>query len=197
MEKGTKLALSRQITSIRIPQDKNMTFSIMHWNVLNDFYCTPQRYPKIKSDYLKSEYRKNLIAKEIFAHNADIVCLSEINKDDLTLYESILGEKQGYLSIYTEKLDGVDGLLFCFKKKKFEYVDGIQGEYLDLTTGKKYPQVYQLNVLRSLVEESKDYTLLIGYSHFKAKPEYYGARIEQATQLSGNFKTMRDRKSVV
>ena len=57
------------------------TISVVSYNILCDKYATSAQYGYIPSKVFAWDYRSNLILQEIQDHDADFVCLQEVDME--------------------------------------------------------------------------------------------------------------------
>ena len=89
----------------------------MHWNILADKLS--DAFPKVSPEFLKWEYRLNLILKHIEYLNPDCIGLSEL--DVYPIYKDVANglQKLGYNDYFIEKSNGISGSGIFYKKNKF------------------------------------------------------------------------------
>eukprot|EP01137_Pigoraptor_chileana_P024162 Opistho-2@91636 len=119
------------------PEDVNIPptaegFTIMCYNVLCDKYATRQLYGYCPTWALEWGYRKQRILQEIIGHNADIVCLQEVETEQFQDYFYPELQRQGYGGVFhpksrartmsDEKRRFVDGCAIFFRTSKFALV---------------------------------------------------------------------------
>ena len=96
----------------------SLSVKMMHWNILADSLAH-ESFSKVPKDYLKWEYRFELMKQHIKSVNPDVIGLSEV--DVLPLYREIAEwfNKQGYADYFVEKPNGISGSAIFYKKDKF------------------------------------------------------------------------------
>lgn len=62
------------------------TLSVLSYNILCDKYATKSHYGYTPSDVLSWDYRREIILNELKDHNADIVCLQEVDRESFDEY---------------------------------------------------------------------------------------------------------------
>ena len=105
------------------------TVSIVSHNTLCDKYATRSQYGYTPSRALSWDYRSKLILQEIQSHDADFVCLQEVDKES---YDEFFQQKlihNDYRGVFTSKSRAqtmterdarlVDGCATFFKKSKY------------------------------------------------------------------------------
>lgn len=112
-------------------------FTVLTYNVLADLYATSEMYNYTPSWALSWNYRRQNILKEIVQHNADILCLQEVQSDHFE--DFFLGElgKHGYTAVYKKKTAQVfsqgtyviDGCAIFFKKDRFTLIKKYEVEF--------------------------------------------------------------------
>lgn len=168
-----KAGLPRKFT-YKIPH-----FTVMQWNQLNASLTTPESFPKIHPDYLKWEYRKDLLTKEIISSNADIICLEEV--DQVSFYEELF-KSLGYSLIKGQKFGGTgDWLLLAYRENRFQLQDSKVFHYND--QGQKHSQLF----IQAILKIDAERTLIVFVTHLKAKG-FEDVRIVQTSQLLESFK---------
>jgi len=105
--------------------------------------------------------------------------------------DSFLNTKNGYVNFFSNRTDGVHGIFVAIRSSKFEVVESIESPYIDLSTGEKHPQVYQMYLLTTKVDPSNDCYILLGVTHLKAHVEGGQVRIEQAKQFISALDEMK------
>ncbi|KAI0319169.1 Endonuclease/exonuclease/phosphatase [Amylostereum chailletii] len=114
--------------------DPNLeTFSVLCYNVLCEKAATERLYGYTPSWALAWDYRKGLIARDITRHDADFLCLQEVDQGQYKEYFVGLLEEKGYEGVYWPKSryktmnesDSrmVDGCATFFKKSKYQLVE--------------------------------------------------------------------------
>ena len=68
------------------PDLEEERFTVLDYNILCDKYATRAQYGYTPSHALQWDYRKDLILNEVRAHNADIVCLQEVDAQSFNEY---------------------------------------------------------------------------------------------------------------
>ena len=112
-------------------------FTVLTYNVLADLYATSELYHYTPSWALSWNYRRQNILKEIVMHDADILCLQEVQSDHFEdFFQGELG-KHGYTSVYKKKTTQVfsqgtyviDGCAIFFKKDRFQLIKKYEVEF--------------------------------------------------------------------
>jgi CCR4-NOT transcription complex subunit 6 len=106
-------------------------FTVLSYNILCEKAATEKMYGYTATWALKWEYRKGLILKEILHHNADFVCLQEVDQNqyeghlvpaltfgDDAEYESVYFPKGRHRTMSTEESKLVDGCAIFYRKSK-------------------------------------------------------------------------------
>jgi CCR4-NOT transcription complex subunit 6 len=116
-------------TTSSTPTDK---FTAWSHNILCDKYATRKQYGYVPERVLKWEFRRELILNEVRDHDADIVCLQELDKYS---YDEFFRSKlsyNGYKAYYAQKARAetlgehskfVDGCGTFWKDKKYVCLD--------------------------------------------------------------------------
>ena len=79
------------------------TFTVLDWNILCDKYATPTLYKYTAARALEWEYRRDLIMSEIKNHEADFLCLQEVDIKQYEEFFTIDLSKKGYEGVYWPK----------------------------------------------------------------------------------------------
>ena len=112
-------------------------FTVLTYNVLADLYATSEMYSYTPSWALAWNYRRQNILKEIVQHDADILCLQEVQSDHFEdFFQGELG-KHGYTAVYKKKTAQVfsqgtyviDGCAIFFKKDRFTLIKKYEVEF--------------------------------------------------------------------
>lgn len=111
-------------------QDK---FKVLSFNILAGNTCTTQAYGYAPTEALSWEYRREKILQEIVTHDADVVCLQEIEKDVFDEYFSVQLAYKGYKGVFWSRaraktmsakdVKTVDGCATFYKHAKFILLD--------------------------------------------------------------------------
>jgi CCR4-NOT transcription complex subunit 6 len=112
-------------------------FSVLTYNVLADLYATSELYHYTPSWALSWNYRRQNILKEIVGHNADILCLQEVQSDHFEDFFAGELAKHGYTAVYKKKTAQVfsqgtyviDGCAIFFKKDRFTLIKKYEVEF--------------------------------------------------------------------
>ena len=107
--------------------------AVLSYNTLCESAASPSHYGYAPSRVLSWEYRRELVLSEIRSHNADIVCLQEIDQGSYNSYFREQLAYGGYKGVYwprgramgmqEEEAKAVDGCATFFKGKKFVLLD--------------------------------------------------------------------------
>lgn len=108
-------------------------FKVFSYNILCDNYVNIQQYPYTPLGALAWDYRKELILQEIQAHDPDIVCLQEVNKDsfedffmvklDYSDYKGIFWPKTRANTMSEKDAKVADGCATFYKERKYTLLD--------------------------------------------------------------------------
>lgn len=112
-------------------------FSVLTYNVLADLYATSELYHYTPSWALSWNYRRQNILKEIVGHNADILCLQEVQSDHFEDFFAGELARHGYTAVYKKKTAQVfsqgtyviDGCAIFFKKDRFTLIKKYEVEF--------------------------------------------------------------------
>ncbi|KAL8644110.1 MAG: hypothetical protein Q9226_007929 [Calogaya cf. arnoldii] len=107
--------------------------SVLTYNILCERYATPKLYGYTPSEILAWDYRKNLILNEIREHDADIVCLQEVDQEGYHEFFRRELAYQDYRGVFSPKTRAktmadreakfVDGCATFFKSSKYICLD--------------------------------------------------------------------------
>jgi len=150
------------------------SFRILSFNTLNPNLCDDdpvKGFPYAPKKALVWEYRQGLYQQLFPTLKSDISCLVEVPSFAVPFYNSL---HPNFKSLFLEKSNKQDGLLFLYDPKKFEVKESIQAMY------DKGPQCYQINVLNHLPTKRE---LIVAMTHLKAKEEYEEERLKQVNIL--------------
>ena len=117
-------------SSSNAPTDK---VAVLSYNTLSESAATPSHYGYVPSRILSWEYRRELVLSEIRSHNADVVCLQEVDQGSYNHYFREQLAYSGYKGVYwprgramgmhEEEARSVDGCATFFKSNKFVLLD--------------------------------------------------------------------------
>ncbi|KAI9849615.1 MAG: Glucose-repressible alcohol dehydrogenase transcriptional effector [Sclerophora amabilis] len=109
------------------------TFSVLTYNTLCKRYATHKQYGYTPSWALSWDYRKELILQEIRAHNADIVCLQEVDMDSFDEFFRVQLAYNDYKGVFwprpraktmaEKEAKAVDGCATFYKGSKYIILD--------------------------------------------------------------------------
>ncbi|KAI4103555.1 MAG: hypothetical protein L6R37_003772 [Teloschistes peruensis] len=107
--------------------------SVLSYNVLCDKYATSSQYGYTPSEVLSWNYRKNIILGEVKDHDADIVCLQEVDQERYNEFFRRELSYQDYRGVFSPKTRAktmadkeakfVDGCATFFKSSKYILLD--------------------------------------------------------------------------
>jgi len=107
--------------------------SVVSYNILCDKYATTNQYGYIPSQALSWHYRKTVILDEIKYHNADVVCLQEVDRESfedffrrelaINDYKGVFYPKSRAKTMTEKEAKFVDGCAIFYKGKKFICLD--------------------------------------------------------------------------
>ncbi|KAL1760558.1 Endonuclease/exonuclease/phosphatase [Schizophyllum commune] len=131
-------APDREWKDVSLPSDPVLdhnaeTFSVLCYNILCDKYATEKLYGYTPSWALAWDYRKELILKELVAHQAEFVCLQEIDVgqfEDYFLkhmmehgYEAVFWPKPRARTMGEAERRTVDGCATFYRSDRFKLVE--------------------------------------------------------------------------
>lgn len=109
------------------------TLSVLSYNTLCDKYATSSQYGYTPSEVLSWNYRKDIILGEIKHHNADIVCLQEVDQERYNEFFRRELAHQDYRGVFSPKARAktmndkdakfVDGCATFYKSRKYILLD--------------------------------------------------------------------------
>ena len=115
------------------PINSSNTFKTVCYNVLAQIYATRQVYPYTTIWALSWEYRRNLLLREIISHNADVICLQEVQSNHFEQFFQPQLSKHGYDSIFKKKTrdagsdlagkEQIDGCATFYKRERFALME--------------------------------------------------------------------------
>ncbi|XP_035446241.2 2',5'-phosphodiesterase 12 [Spodoptera frugiperda] len=107
---------------------KHKSFRCVSYNILADLYCDSDHtrtflYPYCPAYALHIDYRKQLILKELFGYNGDLICLQEV---DSKIFQSTLQplmDTEGLNGLFYKKGKQVAEGLSCFyRRDRFKFL---------------------------------------------------------------------------
>ena len=109
------------------------TFTVLDWNILCDKYASKALYSYTPARALQWEYRRDLILEEIKNHDADFVCLQEIDQENyhgffrrelaFYHYKGMFWPKSRARTMSEGEAKLVDGCAIFYKGPKFIMLD--------------------------------------------------------------------------
>ncbi|XP_065172268.1 2',5'-phosphodiesterase 12-like [Atheta coriaria] len=98
-------------------------FRVVSYNTLSCRYANDQ-YNYCPIEYLAIDYRKQLLLKEMFGYNADVLCCQEVDNKIYSFYFRPEFHKINYGSIYNKKGNRIpEGLAIFYNKSRFSFAD--------------------------------------------------------------------------
>lgn len=107
--------------------------SIVSYNILCDRYATASLYGYTPSSALSWDYRKTLVLREILEHDADILCLQEVDREsfdeffrrELSLkgYKGVFWPKSRAKTMSENEAKLVDGCATFYRATKYHLLD--------------------------------------------------------------------------
>ena len=108
-------------------------FTVLDYNILCEKYASPTLYNYCPTQALDWSYRRNLIFEEIKAHDADFLCLQEIDMESFEEffrpqlafyhYQGIFWPKSRARTMAEREAKAVDGCAIFYKSRKFIILD--------------------------------------------------------------------------
>jgi mRNA deadenylase 3'-5' endonuclease subunit Ccr4 len=150
--------------------------TVGHWNILANWLCTEDSFPKASSKALENERRNQLQRKIIAEKEFDFLCLCEV--DTFPSLNKFM-KTQGYQGIYQQKQgeDSHDGSAI-FYQSKYDLVEKQVVKYGGSQIG-----LVALFEMKTGIYNDCDKKILVATTHLKAKPGYEELRLEQLNQL--------------
>ena len=122
MQSSLPKIVKREFIKIPVFNDGKFTnfkeITMMHWNILANSLAFGS-FDKVPEEYLKWDYRFNLIQQHIKDIDPDVLGMSEV--DCFPLYDQIRSSmyEMGYLDYFVEKSSKISGSVIFYKKSKF------------------------------------------------------------------------------
>ncbi|CAK0837217.1 unnamed protein product [Prorocentrum cordatum] len=120
-------ALQRQLEArSRASSGGHDVLRIVSYNVLADAYSHywDQAFPYCGAEFLRPEYRLQLLRLELCAYDADIVCLQEVDERWFQQYWEPQLASEGYEARFTPKTSGAgEGCAVLFRRHRFELLE--------------------------------------------------------------------------
>ena len=109
------------------------TLSVLSYNILCDKYATPSQFGYTPSEALSWDYRKVLLIREVKEHNADFVCMQEVDMESFNEffrqelayndYRGVFWPKSRAKTMAEREAKMVDGCATFFKYSKYICLD--------------------------------------------------------------------------
>lgn len=104
--------------------------TFMSYNILAELYATPETYPYCPAWALAWPYRRENILREILTHNADLMCLQEVQADHNESFFQPQLQQCGYAGVYkckTREFMGaygkMDGCAIYWRRDRWQLAD--------------------------------------------------------------------------
>jgi len=110
----------------RNTEERKSTLRMMTYNILADLYVSREledamMFPHVKYEYLRKTRRMPMIVAEILAHDADIICLQEVDGAIYDTYFEPVMQAMGYDTFYSNKASCQrEGCAIFWSKEAFE-----------------------------------------------------------------------------
>ena len=112
-------------------------FTVLSYNLLADLYAQSEQFTYCPPWALAWPYRRINLLKELLAHNADVLCLQEVQSNHFTEFLAPEMAKAGYTAIYKKKTSemytrnayAIDGCATFFRRDKFSLVKKYEVEF--------------------------------------------------------------------
>ena len=178
-----------------------MEFSIMQWNVLHSFGCTPRYYPYCDAESLDLRLRIKKVLNHIKETNPDILLLNEYESNLYTHDISKLGYDYHFTTRNTEK-DVSEGEITFFKRDKLYLLNSCTVNYDDLADADDLTDEdrvnrrkgYVGNIVRLGFVEDSEKTILIANTHLYWHPESSAIRTLQLEYLLKSIHEIRQKR---
>ena len=178
--------------------------SVMSYNILCDKYATTAQYGYTPLKDLAWDYRKNRILEEIRSHDADIVCLQEIDREsfddyfrrELSVndYRGVFWPKSRAKTMVEKDAKLVDGCATFYKGTKFIMLEKALVDFANIainrldmkgehdTFNRVMPRDH-IAVLTFLENRMTGSRLIIGNAHLLWDPEFADVKLVQVAIL--------------
>lgn len=166
------------------------SFTLLSYNILAQDHIHRSCYPYAGKDTLKWTYRKGLLATELTAYDADIVCFQEMDRFH-TYFQALL-DQQGYDMAYYLR-NGPDSDVNCvgWKRDKFKLVGSRQVSFEETTAALgSVPNVAQLVALQARCDDRVK--LIIATTHLYWRKDYDHVRLVQVHSLMRAATSLRE-----
>jgi len=171
--------LNRQVRQMNEGTNSRLTFSVLQWNSLASCYTSDKHYPYAPKEILVFDERSKLIAQEIKSYNADVICLEEVDKNDLEFFKSLYSREE-YSFSYIKKPHTKDGICIMIRKP-FEVFDEEMIIHTKEETNEKQNLVSQVVVAKQK-KDDLEVCLIVTACHLKAA-DFPLVRLHQSRQL--------------
>ena len=114
-------------------------FSVLSFNVLADLYATKEQYSYCAPWALTWAYRRQNLLRELLSHEADILCLQEVQSDHFEDFFQPEMSRRGYSAVYKKKTGeiytgtgsgyAIDGCATFFRRDRFSLVKKYEVEF--------------------------------------------------------------------
>lgn len=178
--------------------------SIMSYNILCDKYATTAQYGYTASRDLSWDYRKGRILEEIRSHNADIICLQEIDRESFEEYfrpELLINDYKGVFwpksrakTMADKDAKLVDGCATFYRASKYIMLDRTLVDFANIainrqdmkgehdTFNRVMPRDH-IAVLTFLENRMTGSRIIIGNAHLLWDPEFADVKLVQVAIL--------------
>lgn len=198
------------------PKPPGEFFTVLTYNTLCKNYATPYMYGYTPSEALSWEFRKNTLLHDITAHNADIICLQEVDKENFgTFYRPQLAA-HGYKGVYwprgrahgmpEEEAKAVDGCATFFRDSVFILLDKHQIHFGNVAVARPdskgqddvYNRLWQRDNIAVVIFLENRYTgdrVIVANTHTFWDPEYNDVKVIQVAILMEELTRLADKWS--
>lgn len=162
----------------------HLLFTVMSYNLLAHdlLHSHMYLYDKHKPNALVWKHRSQLLYSEIQEANADILCLQEVQEDQLRTFYRRLNHL-GYASIYKKRTGhNVDGVAIYYKKDVFELVDHTSVEYYQ--PGISILDRHNVGLIAKLaIKANPSRYLVVATTHLLYNPNRHDVKLAQTQVL--------------
>ncbi|GAU95840.1 hypothetical protein RvY_07385 [Ramazzottius varieornatus] len=102
------------------------SFRVISYNILADVYADQESslkdlFPYCPPEFMKSDYRRQLLVDEISGYNADLVCLQEVDTKLFSRYFDRQFRRKGFEGVLLSKKGNIaEGVVTFYRTDKFE-----------------------------------------------------------------------------
>ena len=186
--------------------------SVLNYNILCDRYATAAQYGYTPTRALSWEYRRDLIFEEFRKHDADVICLQEIDTETNEYFKRELAFR-GYRGVFWPKPRArtmpekearlVDGCATFYKAQKFIMLDKQLVDFANIAINRPdmkgehdifnrvMPRDY-IAVLTFFENRMTGSRLIVGNAHIFWDPEFTDVKLVQVAILMEQITKLAD-----